>query len=84
MFDTQCHHYRPELDESLTKSTTDSEKAKILVCIESGKNSHFGGTENGTSSARIKILRPLFNTNIHPKTPIIHFGNRFGPPKSDF
>ena len=30
----------------------------------------FGGTENGTSGARIKILRPLFNTNTPPKTPI--------------
>ena len=27
------------------------------------KNSNFGGTKNGTSGARIKILRPLFNTN---------------------
>ena len=25
---------------------------------------YFGGAENGTSSARIKILRPLFNKNI--------------------
>ena len=24
---------------------------------------YFGGTENGTSGARIKILRPLFNAN---------------------
>ena len=31
---------------------------------------YFGGTENGTLSARIKILRPLFNTNTPPKTPI--------------
>ena len=31
---------------------------------------YFGGTENGTSGARIKILRPLFNTNTPPKTPI--------------
>ena len=31
---------------------------------------YFGGTENGTSGAGIKILRPLFNTNISPKTPI--------------
>ena len=30
----------------------------------------FGGTENGTSGAWIKILRPLFNTNTPPKTPI--------------
>ena len=29
-----------------------------------------GGTENGTSGAQIKILRPLFNTNTPPKTPI--------------
>ena len=31
---------------------------------------YFGGTENGTWGARIKILRPLFNTNTPPKTPI--------------
>ena len=31
---------------------------------------YFGGTENGTWVARIKILRPLFNTNTPPKTPI--------------
>ena len=30
---------------------------------------YFGGNENGTSGARIKILRPLFNTNSPPKTP---------------
>ena len=29
-----------------------------------------GGTENGTWGAQIKILRPLFNTNTPPKTPI--------------
>ena len=28
-----------------------------------GHFSHFGGTKNGTSGARIEILRPLFNTN---------------------
>ena len=33
----------------------------------------FGGTENGTSGARIKNLRPLFNMNTPPKTPISHF-----------
>ena len=27
---------------------------------------YFGGTENGTWGARIKILRPLFNTNKNP------------------
>ena len=30
----------------------------------------FWGDQNGTSGARIKILRPLFNTNTPPKTPI--------------
>ena len=43
-----------------------------------------GGTENGTSGARIKILRPLFNTNTPLKPPFRHFGNHFGPRKSDF
>ena len=44
----------------------------------------FGGTKNGTSGARIKILRPLFNTNTPSKSLCRHFGNHFGPPKSDF
>ena len=44
----------------------------------------FGGTENATSGARIKILRPLFNTNTPLKPPSRHFGNHFGPRKSDF
>ena len=43
-----------------------------------------GGIENGTSGARIKILRPLFNTNAPLKPPFRHFGNHFGPRKSDF
>ena len=30
---------------------------------------YFGVTENGTSGARIRILRPLFNTNTPPTTP---------------
>ena len=41
-------------------------------------------SKNGTSGAQIKILRPLFNTNTPHKIPIYHFGNHFGPPKSDF
>ena len=45
---------------------------------------YFGGTENGTWGARIKILRPLFNTNTPLKPPFRHFGNHFGPRKSDF
>ena len=44
----------------------------------------FGGTKNGTSGALIKILRPLFNTNTPLKPPFRHFGNHFGPRKSDF
>ena len=44
----------------------------------------FGGTENGSWGARIKILRPLFNTNTPLKPPFRHFGNHFGPRKSDF
>ena len=28
-----------------------------------GRFSYFGGTRNGTLDARIKIVRPLFNTN---------------------
>ena len=43
-----------------------------------------GGTKNGTWGARIKILRPLFNTNPPLKPPFRHFGNHFGPWKSDF
>merc|ERR1712012_1526496 len=45
---------------------------------------YFGGTENGTSGAQIKILRSLFNTNTPLKPPFSHFGNNFRPPKSDF
>ena len=44
----------------------------------------FGDTKNGTSGARIKILRPLFNRNTPLKPPLRHFWNHFGPPKSDF
>ena len=44
----------------------------------------FGGPENGTSGAQIKILRPLFNTNTPLKPQFRHFGNHFGPRKSDF
>ena len=43
-----------------------------------------GGTKNGTWGAQIKILRPLFNTNTPLKPPFRHFGNHFGPRKSDF
>ena len=45
---------------------------------------YFGGTENGTSGAQIKILRSLFNTNTPLKPPFSHFGNHFRPRKSDF
>ena len=45
---------------------------------------YLGGTENGTWGARIKILRTLFNTKTTLKPPFRHFGNHFGPRKSDF
>ena len=45
---------------------------------------YFGSTEKGTWGARIKILRPLFNTNTPLKPQLRHFGNHFGPRKSDF
>ena len=45
---------------------------------------YFGGTENGTSGAQIKILKSLFNTNTPLKPPFSHFGNNFRPRKSDF
>ena len=32
-----------------------------------GKSAHFQVPENGTSSARIQKLRPLFHANIPPK-----------------
>ena len=43
-----------------------------------------GGTKNGTWGARIKILRPLFNTNTPPKTPIYSLWEPFWTPESDF
>ena len=43
-----------------------------------------GGTEKGTWGAQFEILRPLFNTNTPLKPPFRHFGNHFGPQKSDF
>ena len=48
-------------------------KLPFLVLPKTPKMGHFGyfgGIENGTSGAQIKILRPLFNTNTPPKTPI--------------
>ena len=44
----------------------------------------FGGPENGTSGAQIKILKSLFNTNTPLKPPFSRFGNNFRPRKSDF
>ena len=43
-----------------------------------------GGTKNGTSGARIKILRPLFNTNQPPKTPKRHLRDQNRTSKSYF
>ena len=46
---------------------------------------YFGDTQNGTSGARIKILRPLFNTNTPPKTPHLEtLGTIFDPRKVIF
>ena len=45
---------------------------------------YFGGIENGTSGAQIKILKSLFNTNTPLKPPFSRFGNNFRPRKSDF
>ena len=44
-----------------------------IMRLKKSKRGHFGrfmGTKNGTWGARIKIRRPLFNTNTPPKTPI--------------
>ena len=42
---------------------------------------YFGGTEHGSSGARMKILRPLFNTNTPPKTPIKTLWEPFWTPE---
>ena len=42
----------------------------VVMVMVMGVFGYFVGTENGTWGARIKILRPLFNTNTPPKTPI--------------
>ena len=44
----------------------------------------FGGTENGTSGAQIKILRPLFNTNTPLKTHLDISGTILDPGKVIF
>ena len=46
--------------------------------------SHFGGSKNGTSGARIKIQRPRFNTNQPSKPPKKHIRNQNRTSKSDF
>ena len=44
-----------------------------------------GGTENGTSGAQIKILRPLFNTNTPPQNPYFNtLGTILDPEKVIF
>ena len=44
----------------------------------------FGGYQKWHLGAQIKILKPLFNTNTPLKPSFRHFGNHFGPRKSDF
>ena len=47
------------LDE-LALCVTDGDGELVdLELVAKGKVGHFGGTKNGTSGARIKILRPL-------------------------
>ena len=54
-------------------------------CVDlCGCFSHFGRTENGILGTRIKILRPLFNTNLPPKPLIGHLGDQNWTSKSDF
>ena len=50
-----------------------------------GHFSHFGGAKNGTSVAQIKILRPLLQTKLAPKTPQkVTLGTQIGPQKVNF
>ena len=48
-------------------------RSTIFGTPKTAKMTYFGrfwGTKNGTWDDRIKILRPLFNTNTPPKAPI--------------
>ena len=45
---------------------------------------YFGGTENGTWGAQIKILRPLFNTNTSPDPHLDALGAILDPRKAIF
>ena len=49
-----------------------------------GVFAYFGGTESGTSGARIKILRPLFNTNTPLKPHLDTLGTILDPRKVIF
>ena len=46
-----------------TKISRIEKNAKVLKIGSFGCFGRFGGTKNGTLGARIKIPRPLFNTN---------------------
>ena len=53
------------------------------ICISSGCHySHFGGAKNGTSVARIKILRPLLIDQTSPQKDTL--GTQIGPQKVIF
>ena len=54
---------------------------RIIVSLYCECFCHFGGIENGIFGARIKILRPLFNTNLPPKPPKSHLRNQNWPSK---
>ena len=61
---------------------------RVMILGDHGNNNDssaifgvLGGTKNGPWGARIKILRPLFNTNTPPKTPILTFWEPFWTPE---
>ena len=53
-----------------TKISRIEKNAKVLKIGSFGCFGRFGGTKNGTSGARIKIPRPLLETQTTPKIPI--------------
>ena len=81
IFIHNLHYYQVQLRP--TNSPLENGK-RVEHNVLLGVFGYFGGTENSTWGARIKIQRPLFNTNTPPKPPFRHLGNHFGPPKSDF
>ena len=59
--------------EKWSKNSNSGTRSTIFGTPKTAKMTYFGrfwDTKNGTSGARIKILRPLFNRNTPLKTPI--------------